>query len=191
VTKSCCYTSGKQAIAGPIHHYLDNPLLVHWFPKSDDFYTTASNFIRHNKPKQLTDDQTILIPWVQSILIKHYILRKEVGFQGQDNYVDLYQYLNHFLALYLMLGLSHTICNNLQWCPTCYTYLESDHHPDTVFIQREHTINWHPTEQPSYLQIGFLCLPSPWMYYPMTIISIKTWKQLAETTTSILSFKQG
>jgi hypothetical protein len=37
----------------------------------------------------------------------------------------------------------------------------------------------------------FLCLPSPWTYSPMTIISIETWKQLAETTASVLSFVQG
>jgi hypothetical protein len=37
-----------QMIAGPIHHYLDNPLLVYWIPKSDDFYTKASNFLRNN-----------------------------------------------------------------------------------------------------------------------------------------------
>ena len=94
-----------QMIAGPIHHYLDNPLLAYWFPKSDDFYTTASNFIRNNEPGQPTDDQTALIPWVQSIVIKHYVLGKEVFFQGQDNYVDLYRYLNDFLALYLTLRL--------------------------------------------------------------------------------------
>ena len=101
-------------IAGPIHHYLDNPLLAYWIPKLDDFYTTASNFLRNNEPGQLTDDQTALIPWVQSIVIKHYVLGKEVFFQGQDNYIDLYRYLNDFLALYLMLNLCRTIGNDLQ-----------------------------------------------------------------------------
>jgi hypothetical protein len=80
---------------------------------------TAVNFIRHNEPKQPTANQTALIPWVQSIVIKHYILGKEVFFQGQDNYIDLYQYLNDFLALYLMLGLcctiSDMICNDIPW----------------------------------------------------------------------------
>jgi hypothetical protein len=69
-------------IAEPIHHYLDNPSLAYWFPKLDKFYTTASNFIRNNKHELLTDDQTALIPWVQSIVIKHYVLGKEVFFQG-------------------------------------------------------------------------------------------------------------
>jgi hypothetical protein len=44
-------------------------------------------------------DQTTLIPWVQSIVIKHYVLGKEVFFQGQDNYIGLYRYLDDFVAL--------------------------------------------------------------------------------------------
>jgi hypothetical protein len=58
-------------IAGPVCYYLDNPLLVYWFPQSDDFYTTACNFIRNNEPGHTTDHQNALIPWVQSIVIKH------------------------------------------------------------------------------------------------------------------------
>jgi hypothetical protein len=46
-------------------------------------------------------DQTTLIPWVQSIVIKHYVLGKEVFFQGQDNYIGLYRYLDDFVALWL------------------------------------------------------------------------------------------
>jgi hypothetical protein len=107
-----CYV--WQMLVGPIHHYLDNPLLTYWIPKSDNFYTTASNFLRNNEPGQPTDVKTTLIPWVQSVVIKHYILGKEVFFQGQDNYIDLYRYLNDFLALYLMLNLCHTLGNDLQ-----------------------------------------------------------------------------
>jgi hypothetical protein len=101
-------------IAGPVHHYLDNPLLMYWIPKLYDFYTTASNFLRNNNPGQPTDNQTTLIPWVQSIVIKHCALGKEIFFQGQDNYVVLYRYLNDFLALYLMLSLCRTIGDNLK-----------------------------------------------------------------------------
>jgi hypothetical protein len=50
-------------IAGPIHHYHNNPSLLYWFPKLDGFYTTASNFTRNNEPGQPTDDQTAQIPW--------------------------------------------------------------------------------------------------------------------------------
>jgi hypothetical protein len=90
-----------QTIPGPIHYYLDDPLLV--FPQSDDFSTTACNFIRNNEPGHLTDHQTTLIPWVQSNVIKHYVLGKEVLFCRQDNYIGLYRYLDDFLALYLTL----------------------------------------------------------------------------------------
>jgi hypothetical protein len=37
-----------------------------------------------------------------------------VFFQGQNNYVDFYRYLNDFLALYLMLNLCYTISDDLQ-----------------------------------------------------------------------------
>jgi hypothetical protein len=69
-------------IAGPICYYLDDLLLVSWFPQPDDFYTTACNFIRNNEPRHLMDHQTTLIPWVQSIVIKHDVLGKEVLFPG-------------------------------------------------------------------------------------------------------------
>jgi hypothetical protein len=108
-------------IAGPIYHYLDNPLFEYWIHKMDDFYTTASNFLK-DEPGQLTNDQTALIPWVQSVIIKHYVLRKEVIFQGQDNYIDLYQYFNDFLALYLTLGLCLTIGDNIQQCLEYHRY---------------------------------------------------------------------
>jgi hypothetical protein len=52
-------------------------LLAYWIPKLDNLYTTASNFLRNNEPGQPTDNQTALIPWVQSIVIKHYVLGKE------------------------------------------------------------------------------------------------------------------
>jgi hypothetical protein len=88
-------------------------LLASWFPQSDDVYTTASNLIRNNEPALLTDHQTAFIPWVQSIVIKHYLLGKEVLFHGEDNYIGLYRYLDDFLALYLMLALCCTIGNDL------------------------------------------------------------------------------
>jgi hypothetical protein len=69
-----------QTIAGPIHYYLNSPLLAYWFTQLDDFYTTASNFFRNNKPGLLTDNQTALIPWVESIVIKHYVLGKDILF---------------------------------------------------------------------------------------------------------------
>jgi hypothetical protein len=59
------------------------------------------------------DYQTALTPWVQSIVIKHYVLGKELHFHGQDNYVGLYRYLNDFLVLFLTLSLCHTISNDL------------------------------------------------------------------------------
>jgi hypothetical protein len=57
--------------------------------------------------------QTTLIPWVQSVVIKHYILGREELFHGQGNYIALYRYLDNFLALYLMLSLCHTIGDDL------------------------------------------------------------------------------
>jgi hypothetical protein len=59
------------------------------------------------------DHQTTLIPWVQSIVIKHNVIRKEVLFWRQDNYVDLYRYLNDFIALYLTFGLHSTIGDDI------------------------------------------------------------------------------
>ena len=153
VNKLLCYV--WHMIAGPIHHYLDNPLFEYWFHKMDDFYTTASNFLK-DEPGQLTNEQTALIPWVQSIVIQHYVLGKEVFFQGQDNYIDLYQYLDDFIALYLTLGLNRTIGDDIQQCPEYHTYSESDHHPNTIFIHREY-INWGPEKQPSGYYDGFLC----------------------------------
>jgi hypothetical protein len=73
-----------QTIAGPIHYYLDDPLLAYWFPQSDDFYETgAYNFIRNNKSGHPMDHQTTLIAWVQSIVIKHCILGKEILFEDK------------------------------------------------------------------------------------------------------------
>jgi hypothetical protein len=86
-----------QMIAGPICYYLNNPLLAYWFPQSDDFYTTASNFIRNNKPRLPTNHQTAFIPWVKSVVIKHYVLGKEVLFCRQDKYIDLYRQLPWWL----------------------------------------------------------------------------------------------
>jgi hypothetical protein len=85
--------------------------LEFWFPEA--IYTTTSNFIwNHHKAYLCTEDETTLIPWAQSIVIaviKHYILGKEVFFQGQDNCIGLYRYLDDFVALYLTYGLKHII----------------------------------------------------------------------------------
>jgi hypothetical protein len=94
--------SGMQLQDLAIWHYIDDTLLEFWFPKA--IYTTTSNFIWNHKPDLCTEDQTTLIPWVQSIVIKHYILGKEVFFWGQDNYIGLYRYLDDFVALYLTYG---------------------------------------------------------------------------------------
>jgi hypothetical protein len=45
-----------------------------------------------------------------------------VFFQGQDNYIDLYQYFIDFLALYLTLGLCLTIGDNIQQCLEYHRY---------------------------------------------------------------------
>ncbi len=158
-----CYV--WQMIAGPICCYLNNPLLAYWFPQSDEFYITASNFIRNNEPRLPTDHQTALIPWVPSVVIKHYVLGKEVLFCRQDNYIDLYRYLDDSLALYLTLSLCCTISDDFEdQCPEHYTYLESDCQPHTVFIHREH-MDWGPTDQPWHLYEGFT-IPSFTTHYP-------------------------
>jgi hypothetical protein len=85
--------------------------LEFWIPEA--IYTTASNFIWNHEANLCMEDQTTLIPWVQSIVIKHYVLGKEVFFQGQDNYVCLYRYLDDFVALYLTYGLRCIISNSI------------------------------------------------------------------------------
>jgi hypothetical protein len=77
-----------QMSAGPIHYSLDDSLLEYWFPsQSDNFYIQAHNFIWTHEPAgHYRDYQTTLIPWVQSIVIKHYVLVKEKLFQAQDYY---------------------------------------------------------------------------------------------------------
>jgi hypothetical protein len=39
---------------------------------------------------------------------EHCNQRKEVLFQGQDNYIGLYRFLDDFIVLYLTFGLGHT-----------------------------------------------------------------------------------
>jgi hypothetical protein len=43
------------------------------------FYATARNFLK-DIPGQPSSKQTALIPWVQSIVIQHYMLGKTVFF---------------------------------------------------------------------------------------------------------------
>jgi hypothetical protein len=118
--------------------------LEFWFPKA--IYTTASDFIWNDEPDLCTEDQTALIPWVQSIVIKHYVLGKEVFFQGQDNYIGLYSYLNDFVALYLTYGLRCIIGNNISLQPNGLPYAESDCQNPTLFVNPEH-VDWDPEEQ--------------------------------------------
>jgi hypothetical protein len=87
--------------------------------------------------------QTALIPWVQSIVFKHYILGKEVFLQRQDNYIGLYRFLNNFYALYLTCGLGHIIGNDISRHPQDGPYSESDcHNPNSSLILT--TLIWTP-----------------------------------------------
>jgi hypothetical protein len=72
-----CYV--WHTLAGPICNYLNTPLLKYWFPETHDFYTTARHFLDEDT-EQVTGDQTALIPWVQSIVIPHYVLGRMVFF---------------------------------------------------------------------------------------------------------------
>jgi hypothetical protein len=118
--------------------------LEFWFPEA--FYATASNFIQNHKPNLCTEDQTILIPWVQSIVIKHYILGKEVFFWGHNNYVGLYRYLNDFVALYLTYGLRCIIGDDISLWPEGLPCAERDPQNPTLFVNPEH-VDWDPEEQ--------------------------------------------
>jgi hypothetical protein len=88
-------------------------LFKYWFPETHDFYTTAINFF-DDDTEQVTGDQTALIPWVQSIVIRHYILGRMVYLQNENNYVVLYQYLDDFIALYLTEGFNHTMGDDIR-----------------------------------------------------------------------------
>jgi hypothetical protein len=79
---------------------------------SHDFYATDRHFL-YDDAEQVTGDQMALIPWVQSIVIRHYVLGRMVFFQNQNNYIDLYQYLDDFIVLYLTEGLNHTIGDDI------------------------------------------------------------------------------
>jgi hypothetical protein len=63
-----CYV--WHTLEGPIQTYLINPLFKYWFPETHDFYTTARNFL-DDDTEQVTGDETALIPWVQSVVIRH------------------------------------------------------------------------------------------------------------------------
>jgi hypothetical protein len=91
---------------------LSQHLFTYWFPETDNFYTTARDFLQGDR-KQVTSDQMALIPWVQSIVIQHYVLGKKVFFRDKDNYIGLYQYLDDFIALYLPEGLNHTVGDDI------------------------------------------------------------------------------
>jgi hypothetical protein len=104
----CCLQGGSQ----PLWHRAfvlclacncrTYPMLCWWpavgvlFPEA--VYTTASDFIWTHKPDLCMENQTALFPWVWSIVIKHYVLGKEVFFWGQYNYFGLYRYLDNFVA---------------------------------------------------------------------------------------------
>jgi hypothetical protein len=54
-------------------------MFKYWFCEMDDFYTTDSHFLEDDA-EQLTRDQMALIPWAQSVVIRHYVLGKSVFF---------------------------------------------------------------------------------------------------------------
>jgi hypothetical protein len=72
-----CYVG--HALAGPIRNYLKNPLFKYWFPETHDFYATARHFL-DDDTEQVTGKQTALIPWVQSVVIRHYVLGRRMVF---------------------------------------------------------------------------------------------------------------
>jgi hypothetical protein len=89
------------------------------------FYKTARSFLK-GIPRQPSSKQTALIPWVQSIVIQHYVLGKTVFFQGQNNYIEY-----------------HTYLEGDDPSPTCYS------------IYPQEYINWDPDEQPPNYYKGF------------------------------------
>ncbi len=72
-----------------------------------------------------------------------------VYFQNKNNYVDLYQYLDDFIALFLIEGFNRNMGDDIQHWPECHTYSESDHggmvfiHPDYVNLGPEHQDETH------------------------------------------------
>ncbi len=142
-----------KAIAGPIQWYIDDPLLEFWFPAI--FYTAASDFIQIHEPGLHRDNQTALIPWIQTIVIKHYILGKEVFFQGQDNYVGLYRYLDNFVALYLIYSLGCIIGDDISLQLKGFPYAETDCQNTTLFVDPKN-VDWDPEEQHTPLGKGFI-----------------------------------
>jgi hypothetical protein len=76
----CCVW---HTLAGPICNYLNNPLFKPFFkysfPETNDFYTTARHLLDNNT-EQVTSDQMALIPWVQCVVIQHYVLGRMMFF---------------------------------------------------------------------------------------------------------------
>jgi hypothetical protein len=176
------------ALAGPIQNYLNNPLFKYWFPETHDFYTTARNFF-DDHTEQVTGDQMALIPWVQSVVIRHYILGRMVYFQNENNYLDLYWYLDDLIALYLTEGF------NLRWVMTYDINQNLKHTQKAIaaiwssFIRTlligVPSIKRKPVTKDSSF------LPSMRTYFPMTIISIEMGKELINHTASMFSSNKG
>jgi hypothetical protein len=67
-------------IVRPIGCFVGLLELDYWFPT--DFYELANNFIWTHEPGIHMHHYNTLIPWVQSVVIKHYVLGREVFFRG-------------------------------------------------------------------------------------------------------------
>jgi hypothetical protein len=68
-----------------------------------------------------------------------------VYFRNENNYVDLYRYLDNFIALYLTEGFNCTMGNDIRHRPESHTYSECDR-GNMVFIHPEY-VNWGPEYQ--------------------------------------------
>ncbi len=98
-----------------------------------------------------------------------------LGFRAlsQDNYVDLYQYLDDFIALYLtsawivpLVTIYNNAQNSTHTQKVITTLIRSSSIGNTLIgVQRNN---------PQATMMASLSLPSMWMYSLMTIISIKT-----------------
>jgi hypothetical protein len=76
-----------------------------------------------------------------------------VFFWNQNNYIDLYQYLDDFIALYLTEGSNHTVGDDIRHWPDSHAYSECDR-GDMVFIHPEY-VNWGPKHQDQVYYKGF------------------------------------
>jgi hypothetical protein len=180
INEVLCYV--WHTLAGPICNYLNNPLFKYWFSQMHDFYATARHFL-DDDTEQVTGDQMALILWVQSIVIRHYVLERMVFFWNENNYVDLYWYLDDFIVLYLTEGLNRTMGDDIWHRPESHTYSECDR-GNMVFIVRNTLIGVLGIKTKSTTK-NSLSLPSMRTNFPMNIISIDTGKELLMNGTAL------